>query len=159
MPGDAVVVENLRPDVYSRALATSRSERDGRLPALSDPYQAAGTPDNAEVSRLVVIMGKNGFKPGATAYYLLQYVHLSWGEFGFDADGQWFSYVFADIQPKKLTAHGRGILRYADYIALHRLPWIRMADRDFRAGDGAESDEPIFTRIEVTDWEKPKPED
>jgi hypothetical protein len=30
------------------------------------------------------------------------------------------------------------------------MPWIRLADRDFRPGDG--SGESIFTRVEVTDW-------
>ena len=71
----------------------------------TDPYKAMGTPDNSEISRLVLIMGKDGFKPGATAYYFLQYVHIGLGEFGFDAGGQ-FSPSCSPTFSR--SCHGRG---------------------------------------------------
>ena len=43
-------------------------------------------------------------------------------------------------------------MRICDYIALHRTPWIRQTDRDYRAGDGAAVDERIFARIVVEEW-------
>ena len=48
---------------------------------------------------------------------------------------------------------GRNLQRICDYISLRRLPWIREADRDFKAADGVGSDEPIITKIELTDWQ------
>jgi hypothetical protein len=148
MPGN--VIEGLKADAYSRAAQPSRAETDALLPALGDPYKAAGTPDSGEISRLVLVMGKDGFKPEGTAYYFLQYVHLSLGEFGFWDDGQWFTFIWSDVQPKLVTVRGRNLLRISDYISLRRLPWIRQADRDFRGA--APRDEPIITRIELTDW-------
>ena len=152
MPGDSVE-RLLKPEPYARSGEASRAEKDAMWPGLNDPYKAAGGPDSGEVSRLVVVMGKDGFKPGATAYYILQYVHLGLGEFGYAANGeQQFSYLFGDRQPKLLTVRGCELLRICDYIGLRRMPWIRLADRDFRPGDGVPSGEPIITRIEVTDW-------
>ena len=99
-------------------------------------------------------MGKDGFKAGGRAYYALQYVHISMGEFGFWDDGQWFNFLWSDLQPKLVTVRGRNLLRGWDYISLRRMPWIRQADRDFRGGYGAGDDEPSITRIEVTDWKR-----
>ena len=84
---------------------------------------------------------------------VFQYVQMGTGEFGFTADGeQVFRVVFADRQPRRLTVQGRGLMWICDYIALHRMPWIRQADRDFRAADGVAGDEPIITRIVVEEW-------
>ena len=82
----------------------------------------------------MLVMGKDGFRLGGTAYHLIQYVHISIGEFGFTANGQVFRFLFADLQPKLVTVEGRNLLRMCDQIALKRMPWIRQADRDFRAG-------------------------
>jgi hypothetical protein len=71
-------VEKLVPEAFLR-----RSGGDATLPGLNDPYKAAGTPESGEVTRLVLIMGKDGFKLGASAYVILQYVHIGLGEFGF----------------------------------------------------------------------------
>lgn len=144
-------VERLRPEPYVRGEA-ARAERDAKLPGLGDPYQAAGHPENGEVSRLVLVMGRDGFKAGGKAYHFLQYVHISLGEFGFWDDGQHFTFVFSDLQPKLVTVRGRNLLRICDYISLRRMPWIRVADRDFRMSTGVEGEEPIITGIEVTDW-------
>ena len=114
------------------------------------PTRRRGIPRIDEVSRLVLVMGKEGFQPGGTAYWFLQYVHISLGGFGFADDGQWFDFIWSDVQPKLATVRGRNLLRIADYISLRRMPWIRQADRDFRGG--VADSEPIITRIEITDW-------
>jgi hypothetical protein len=155
MPGD-VAMEGYKPDAYVRTLPAARPDKDAKLPGMNDPYQAAGHPENGELSRLVLIMGKDGFKPGATAYYIMQYVHIGLGEFGFDAHGQFFRFLFSDLQPKLVMVRGRSLLRICDYISLRRMPWIRQADRDFRLADGAVDGEPFITRIEVTDWVRPE---
>ena len=142
----------------ARAADTAKAvDNVALLPALSDPYKAAGTADNTEVSRLVLVMGKDGFLSGQTAYIAFQYVHLSMGEFGFTTDGQWFSFIVSDLQPKLVTVHGRNVLKIFDQISLRRIPWIRQADRDFRAGNGVGSTEPVITRLKVEDWKR-KPE-
>jgi hypothetical protein len=143
--------EILKPRTFERGAAKA-AERDAKLPGFDDPYQAAGHPENGELSRLVLVMGKDGFKPGGTAYLIMQYVHISMGRFGFLDDGQWFDFVFADVQPKLVTARGRNLVRICDYLSLRRMPWIRQADRDFWRGDGVADTEPIITRLEVTDW-------
>lgn len=141
------------------ARGNSSAEKAALLPALGDAYKAAATPDHNEISRLVLILGRDGFRPGASAYIFLQYVHLGLGEFGFTANGdQTFRFVYSDLQPKLLVVQGRNLLRIADYIGLHRMAWIRQADRDFRADDGAADTEPFISSIEIHDWEPPAPE-
>src|SRR5271154_3886628 len=108
--------DRLKPLPFTRTASAGKPEKDAMLPALGDSYKAMGTPDNGEVSRLVLIMGKDGFKIGQTAYYILQYVHIGLGEFSFEADGQVFRFVFADIQPKLVTVRGRNLMRMCDYI-------------------------------------------
>jgi hypothetical protein len=154
MHGDPV--GRLKAEPYVRGAVSAGATGEATLPGLNDAYQAAGQPENHEVSRLVIVMGREGFRPGGTAYLFFQYVHLGLGEFGFTADGQFFRFVFADIQPKLVTVHGRNLLRICDAISLRRMPWIRVADRDFRAADGGESREPIIVRIEVADWVRPE---
>lgn len=123
------------------------------LPALNDPYKAGGFVDG-EISRLVLVMGRDGFRIGENAYIVLQYQHMGIGQLGFTAHGHVFSFVFSDIQPKLVTVHGRYLLRFFDYISLRRMPWIRQSDRDFRAvGDAADS-EPFISRIAVEDWKR-----
>lgn len=153
MPGESIYDGGYNPLVGLRA-AESKAETHARLPREDDAYQAAGLPESSEVSRLVLVMGKDGFKAGGRAYYFLQYVHISMGEFGFWDDGQWFNFIWSDLQAKLVTVRGRNLLRTCDYISLRRMPWIRQADRDFRGGFAA-NDESIITRIEVTDWKHP----
>lgn len=143
------VESRIAPSVFLRE--SEHSETSASLPGLTTAYKASGTVDR-DVSRLVVITGKEGFAPGGTAYHVLQYVHLGLGEFGFTAEGQVFRFLFADLQPKLLTVHGRSLLRIFDYISLRRMPWIRQIDRDFRAMGGDADTEPVITRIELTDW-------
>lgn len=134
------------------ASAAKPADKAALLPALTDPYAAGGFVEN-EVSRLVLVMGKDGFRIGGSAYIVFQYVHMGIGQLGFTANGQVFSFVFADLQPKLVTVHGRNLQRIFDYISLRRMPWIRQADRDFRAVGGT-SDEPFISRIVIEDWKR-----
>jgi hypothetical protein len=145
------------PTIFRKGASDPKPAEDGALlPALNDPYKAAGFVDS-DVSRLVLVMGKDGFRMGENAYIVFQYVHIGMGQFGFTANGQVFSFVFSDLQPKLVTVHGRNLQRIFDYISLRRMPWIRQADRDFRSTDGITDKEPIITRIDVEDWKR-KPE-
>lgn len=132
------------------------AEKAALLPALNDPYKAGGFADS-DVSRLVLVMGRDGFCIGGHAYIVFQYVHIGMGQLGFTANGQSFSFVFSDLQPKLVTVHGRNLQRIFDYISLRRMPWIRQADRDFRGGGAAPDNDPFISRIDVEDWKR-KPE-
>jgi hypothetical protein len=148
---DTIERERLKPLPFVRPPAKAVADKDVIWPELDDPYEAAGKVDAHEIPCLVVVMGRDGFKPDgkSTAYYELQYIHIGLGQFGFaEGGGQWFSFLFSDREPKLLMAWGRNLLRYYAYIGRRRLPWIRVQDRDFGGGG-----EPVFTRIEVTDWE------
>lgn len=143
-------------DAYTRGATTARTEAEPRWPRPSenpgkDVYKAAGTPDNDAIPRLVVVMGRDRFKAGdQPAYYTLPYHDMGVGEYGFGKDGQWFRIPFNEPgRSRLLEAHGRNILGIGDYISLYRMPWIRLADRDFRPGDGEDDDTPIFTHISV----------
>lgn len=138
----------LRPLTLPRHGGAGRPE-EASWPGLADPYRAAAGASDGEIPRLVVVTGKGGFQPGGVAYHILQYVHLGAGQAGFTASGdQWFAYVFADRQPKRLVVEGTNLLPICDAIGLHRMPWIREADRGFRGG----GDQPVITRIAVEDW-------
>lgn len=149
----------LRATMYDRSAVEKKREgveAEPLWPSITDPYKAAGTPDSHEIPRLVVVMGRDRFKPGdRPAYYTLQYAYIGKGEYGFGPDGQWFRIPFHEPDGKvTLKARGRNIFRHGDHIALRRLPWIRLADRDFRTGDGQDADVSIFTHIEVEVEEK-----
>ena len=147
-------VERLKVEPYVRG--GGGAEREARLPWLTDPYQAAPGADNHELSRLALVFGREQFKPGGSPYVFVQYVHLGRGEFGLTGEGQFFRFLIADLEPKRLTAHGRNLQRICDLISLRKLAWIRQADRDFRTADGAGDHEPIITKIEVEDWVRPE---
>jgi len=129
-------------------------EKAAALPEPSDPYKAFGFVEN-EVNRLVLMMGKDGFKIGAVAYHFLQYTYIGRGEMGFDEAGQFFRFLYCDLDPKLVTVYGRNLLRICDQISQRRMPWIREADRNFKPPADMPGDEPVITRIEITDW-KPK---
>jgi hypothetical protein len=137
-------------------LPGTAAEQAAMLPDLEDDYKAHGTPENGEISRLVLVMGKDGFRVGGSAYVALQYVHISLGEFGFTASGQWFRFLFADLQPKLVTVQGRNLLRVYDYISLRRMPWLRQADDDFQPAEAALRKEPFIRLIGIEDWKRPR---
>lgn len=121
------------------------------LPTLTTDYKASAMPENGDCTRLVLVMGKDGFAPGGNAYVALQYVHLGKGEFTHYDEGQAFRFFCSDYQPLLLTVEGRNLLRIFDYITLRRMPWIRVKDRDFRPVDDP-STEPVITSIRLEDW-------
>jgi hypothetical protein len=152
-------VEPLAPRLFDRTGGAAGKEKGkgaqgaqepALWPSFTDPYEAAGKADSDGVARLVVVLGKA--KPGEFAYRIFQYVHIDEGGGGVTASGeQWFCFLFSGRQPKVLTVYGRNIQRTCDYISLHRMPWIRVADRDFRPGDGQDADTAIITRITIED--------
>jgi hypothetical protein len=149
-------VAPLAPRLFNRTGEAAGKEKgkEAQEPALwpsfTDPYQAAGSPDSDGLPRLVIVLGKA--RPGEFAYRIFQYVHIDEGGGGATASGeQWFVFLFSGRQPKVLTVYGRNIRRICDYISLHRMPWIRVADRDFRPGDGQDADTAIITRLTIED--------
>lgn len=156
MPDDDVIDRLIKSGTSRRTETGSAADGKARLPLWSDDYVAAASPDSNEVSRLVLVMGKDGFKAGASAYHFLQYVHIGFGDFGFWDDGHHFTFLWNEMVPKLVVVRGRNLLKIADYISLRRLAWIRQADRDFRGFSGVPENEPIITRIEITDWKPPK---
>ena len=53
---------------------------------MNDLYKAAGYADS-EMNRLVLVMGKDGFRIGGTAYVFLQYMYIGTVELGFTDRG------------------------------------------------------------------------
>jgi hypothetical protein len=139
-----------KPDSYARRFAT---ERAAPLPGMNDLYQAAGYAD-AETNRLVLVMGKDGFGIGGTAYVFLPYMYIGAVELGFTAEGQVFRFVSSEFQPRLVTVHGHYLTQLCDQISMRRLHWIRQADEDFKAP--VSGGEPVITKIEIRDW---RPED
>jgi hypothetical protein len=125
------------------------------LPGPGDDYKAAAVPANGELTRLWCIMGKDQFRAGGKPYRFFQYVHLdSDGEVGFDQHGQVLSFRFSGMTPVLITVRGRNLIQICDYISLHRLPWIRVADRDFLPGeamDAGGNPVPIITGITISE--------
>lgn len=124
---------------------------DAALPTPGDPYKAAGMPDNHALTRLCCIMGREGFQKGGKAYRYFQYVHLdSDTDLGFTEHGQVITLRFTgSAKMVEIKIFGRNLLRICDYIHLHRMPWIRVADRDPRAADGVADNKPVITEIRI----------
>jgi hypothetical protein len=133
------------PPSSDGAVSLPAAEGNALLPGYGDPYKAAAPPSNEGLTRLCCIMGKEGFQPGGKAYRFFQYVHLdSDTDLGFTKDGQAITLRFAGMNPVLVIVRGRNLLRICDTIHLHRMPWIRVADRDF-----AEGQKEIITAIEI----------
>jgi hypothetical protein len=158
-------VETLVPKPFLRTVepgktTAARAEEPPLWPSFTDPYKAAGTADNDGLTALVAVLGKDAAKPGSFAYRIFQYVHIDEGGGGITPGGeQWFVFLFSGRRPKVLTVYGRNVQRICDYIARHRMPWIRVADRDFRPGDGADGDTPIITRITIEEMTEEQEEE
>ncbi len=135
------------PPASDRLASLHAAEGNALLPGCGDPYKAAGPESGESLTRLVCIMGRDGFQPGGKAYRFFQYVHLdSDTDFGFTKDGQAVTLRFAGMKPVAVIVRGRNLLRICDCIHLHRMPWIRVADRDF-----AEGSKEIITAIEIVE--------
>jgi hypothetical protein len=136
-----------KPDSYARRFAP---ERAAMLPGMKDLYKAAGYADS-ETNRLVLVMGRHGFRIGGTAYVFLQYMYIGTVELGFTEEGQVFRFVLSDTQPKLVTVHGQNLVQICDDISRRRLQWIREAGQDFTAP--VSSDDPVITCIDIRDWQ------
>ena len=127
---------------------------DSILPGYGDEYKAFSMPDNGSLTRLCCIMGRDGFQPGGKAYRFFQYVHLdSDADLTFTRDGQVMTLRFAGMKPVEIVLRGRNLLRICDYIQLHRIAWIREADRDFVDDEAGGKNQPIITAIQITEIE------
>ena len=135
------------PPASDRAVSPYQPEANAAFPGYGDPYKAAGPESSESLTRLVCIMGKEGFQPGGKAYRFFQYVHLdSDTDFGLTKDGQVIRLRFVGLNPVLVIIRGRNLLRICDSIHLHRMPWIRVADRDF-----ADGQKEIITAIEIVE--------
>lgn len=118
-------------------------------------YKAFGRPSTGMLPRFFVFFGKKGYGPGNKAVKQFQYLSLESDGgvsdgcgFGFSPTGQEFSIKLAGSRLWKLTVRGRNLWEIYDYLTLHRLPWIRVADRDFPDG-GEAAKKPIILSADL----------
>ena len=71
-----------------------------------------------------------------------QFAHMGYKEY--DRGNSWFIIEFNEPEKWRLTVRGRNLWAIYNYIAQHRLEWIREADRDF-----AGNKETIITSIDI----------
>jgi len=145
----------------NRALGNDpeNSDRDDEIVTLAakgGEYKASGRPANKALPRFFVFFSKSGYAIGKKAAKQFQYVEMdSDGDdedgcgFGFTESGQEFSIKVAGSKQWKLTVRGRNLWEIYDYLTLHRMPWIRVADRDFADADDAAGQKPIILSIEI----------
>jgi hypothetical protein len=50
---------------------------------------------------------------------------------------------------ERLQIFGRSLLPICDDVHQHRMPWIRVADRDFRASGEVPDNRPFITEIRI----------
>lgn len=128
---------------------------ESTLPSSETEYRAASRPSNKPLTRLVVCLGKDGFKPGGIAYHFFQYVHLdSNADFSFEKNGHVLRFSFAAMTPTRVIIRGRNLLKIMDYIQLHRMAWVRVADRDYAPVDASDEDgrpRPLIISISISD--------
>ena len=131
------------------------AQDEAMLPGCDAQYQAAARQSNKALTRFVVCMGRDGFRPGGKAYHFFQYVHLdSNADFGYDKGGQVLRFRFIAMTPVVVTINGRNLLQIMDYIQLHRMPWIKVADRDYAPADAKDEEgrpRPIITSITIAE--------
>ncbi len=125
----------------SRSGSPVDSTPDHLAPDLVDldgAYQAHARASNKPVQALHCVLGKDGVRS-------FQYVHLdSDSLFQLTTSGQAIVVRFAGLKPFQVTIRGRNLWRLYDYLHQHRMPWIRLADRDF-----ADDKESIITAIAI----------
>lgn len=128
-------------------------DENATLPDAETEYKASSFQASRPLVRLCCIMGRKEFAAGGTPYRAFQYVHLdSDSGFGFEGSGQVMTLRFAGMLPATITIRGRNLLRIWDYIQLHRMAWIRVADRDFEDAEAVDEKGrplPFITGIEI----------
>ena len=133
-----------------------RDDETVSLVARSGTYKASGRPANKPLPRFVVFFNKHGYGVGKKAAKQFQYVELdSDGDetdgcgFGYTENGQEFSIKLVGSKLWKLTIRGRNLWEIYDYLTLHRLPWLRVADRDFPDADDVAGKKPIILSVVI----------
>ena len=152
--GDGVMHDEATIRAIDPGRVRPRRREGGALPALADAYKAAATPDNQEIRRLVLVMGKDGFKPGGRRLCVPAIPASGPGRVRlFGRRRASFRFVIADLQPKLVPVHGRNLLRICDYIGLRRIPGSAggpgFPPRRRRGRPRAD-----HHPIEVADWER-----
>jgi hypothetical protein len=127
---------------------------DASLPDMDSDYQAVSSLAPRGLVRLCCVMGGKEFKKeGGKPYRAFQYVHLdSDSDFGYEANGQVMTLRFSGLMPVTIIVRGRRLLRTWDAIQLHKIAWIRVADRDFPNGKAVDADGvpiPFITSIDI----------
>ncbi len=132
--------------------APAPEKPDDGQPDFTGPYRAFGHPRADALRSLAIYFNAEERKRYGRKKVQIQYEHLDSDDpetEGFAADGKSFSFV---------VATGRGFLRYTvhgwqleegyDQILLHKMPWLRSTERDFRKADGS-TDGPVITGVEI----------
>jgi hypothetical protein len=122
-------------------------------------YRASGRAANKALPRFFVFFNKLGYGQGKKAAKQFQYVEMdSDGDdvdgcgFGLTDVGQEFSIKVAGSKLWKVTVRGRNLWEIYDYLTLHRMPWIRVADRDFADADDPAGQKPIILSVSVDEF-------
>ena len=130
------------------------SPHESALPGEQTDYKAASMPASGGLTQAGGDSRAQEFRNGGTPYHAFQYVHLgAEATLGFTPEGQVMSLHFTGMEPKILTIRGRNLLQIMDYIQLHRIHWIRQADRDFSPDEAVDDNGqplPFIERIEIT---------
>lgn len=115
------------------AAAESDGDEDSGLPSLEGAaYSAHARPSNKSVTALHVVTAAGDVRS-------FQYVHLdSSSEFS----GDRIVVKFMGMEPIRVVIEGKHLWRLYDYIHQHRMPWIRVAAREF-----AEEGQTIVSKV------------
>lgn len=120
-------------DTAAEPLGPDLADQDG-------PYQAHARASNKPVPALHCLLGKEGVRS-------FLYRHLdSDSQFRITSGGQVLVMRFGGIKAVQVTIRGRNLWRLYDYLHQERMPWVRVAERDFAADR-----EPIITAIDFED--------
>jgi hypothetical protein len=128
------------------------------LPGLGPDYIAAATPDNGNIVRIWFIMAASELlKPGGKRHHGFFYVDMFSGfTIGQDDDGLVFTFSFTTPERVLVIVRGRHLELICDYISLHRMAWIRVADAELSPDDPVAVDDngkplpvPFITSITI----------
>lgn len=118
---------------------------DGQLPDLNAPYKAHARAANKPVYTLHCLLGKDGCRS-------FQYVQLdSSSEFRAEKEGQIIRLRFAGTKIWEVTIGGLNLWWLYDSIHRHVMPWVRLSDRGFAAGEDGEA---LITSIQIREIER-----
>jgi hypothetical protein len=112
--------------MLTAATAGARPRQAGEEEAGEDLGPCAARPSAKELPGLHVIRRRASTRS-------FQFAHLGYQEY--DPSNTWFVVEFNEPEKWRLTVRGRNLWAIYNYIAQHRLEWVKEADRDF-ARDG-----------------------